>query len=614
MNPYQFDPNVQGPSFMPMEGGMILGPAGRQPTLPGVIVRFLLACALAALVILLVISGWLTWELNISGWSLLTDANGDVVSDWQGVAVVTTAATGVLWLLTLLRSNRTTRFLLVLPLILGSLGALLEAVHPQDGQQWPGAGFGIAVICFPAALVIALIRSFLPRIQRGGMRVVLGQIGRPIALAGLAVALVFGGVLGYASYWWGVQRPVDASTAAAGGVPAVGGAAGSTLWQVSGPLTPYGADAPTDSLASAVLAGGLVAIEHGPAGDIAVVDAASGAPRWHFNRPGATLSYLSASADGRTLVAYYLARQRTVTIGFDAATGSVRWQQFSGWEDDSEVTALPNAIVSIGYDDHGTATAVDPASGKQLWSVAQLWDEDDDSTCPAEDSSVAGADSLSGLTVVLAECIDPGRLEVRAIDSTGRVRWRLPDLIGPRDSSDQATVLAVSSSVVLIDTGVNHQIDALDPTTGRVLWSMNGGSEKFVALDDSFVLTATGPDNKGRFHVRSATTGALTAAQPPAGLVPPDEASAAGSVLSGRAYLLVENPDATGSLAVLDLRTGKVVGSYPVSLEPVAGLTFAAYLPGTASPGGGVVMVTGVTGGSQGIDRLTSLAVRVPGS
>lgn len=575
-----------------------------RPTVAGTIVRFVLGSGLASAVVLLFVSGFLPWEAGYSGWALL-NVPADVVSGAQGTAVLLTVPALLFGLGSLRRPTLPLRILALLATGAGTVCAWWDVLAPDQGQQWPGLGFGLAVAGYPLAFAASLVLTVLRRQQWGSTRVVLGRTLGLRGGFGLVGVVVFALVIGVGGVWYS-SGWVDASTASATAAPAPTGKPGTVLWRLTGAVYPDGPDSLDDSTVAVALPGNLVAVEHGAGGDLVVRDAATGAPRWHYTRRGERLAHLAVSADGRTVVAFYTFRALGEVFGLDAATGAVRWQRSADWLPDGEVTAVPGALVAVSADNQ--VTALDPDTGSALWTINSLGSADNGCGVPLN-----GIGGTTTVTVLVTQCDLTETVTVRAVNATGRTLWTVVNPGGaPSDSDSNAerSVLAVDASSVVLATGDQQKFVVLNAATGAVRWS---GAEPFVGLAGATVLTATNlsaTDLDGDLRLREAATGALAANQPMPPLPLAGDDTNTATNYAGRVYLLTNPGDSEANLVELDPNTARVLVSYPVPLTGVAGVPSAAFLPSSISPTAGYTLVAGPNPNTADIDPYTILAVR----
>jgi hypothetical protein len=447
----------------------------------------------------------------------------------------------------------------------------------------------VALIGYPVALVLSIVLFALPARPR-------------VSVLGVVPAVVVAGLVVGGGGWY-ADGQVDATTATTA-VPAVTGAPGRALGRL--PQGVFG-------LGPVPLANGLVVTGDQDAGEVTVIDAA-GTPRWHYTRHDAAPVSVTASRDEHTVVAVFQTPVRSTVLGFDAATGVPRWQWWAPL-DATQVIALPDVVVAVRPHGHGTATAVDPSTGRQLWSLPNLWSPTEDGRCqvaqpnpgngPGDGNTAVTATGLSedtavasdaDLTAVLVVCGDRPRLVVHAVDRSGRVRWTATYRRTPANtfqSNPAGELLAVSRGAVLVWNVHPNRIVALDPATGHVNWTTADDAQNWLAADDDTVVLAAAKN--GRLRQLDATTGKPTTTQPPATLTAtaPEQPSITATAIpggatvhanlalrDGRLYVLATDP---ATLTVLDLRTDRVVGTYPLPTNDSAAVIPApsyAVLPG----------------------------------
>jgi outer membrane protein assembly factor BamB len=574
------------------------------------VARFLVGCGLGAVVVVLFVGLWLPWRSDLSAWALLGSADSVGLFGRAWWVIVLVPVTLVLYLVALVWSRRWARLPLVLVTLVGTICALGSQGIVADDHLWIGWGVGAALIGYPLALLLSLALFVLS----GRLRLVAGV--RPswvVAVLGVVPVVVAAGLVVAVGNAY-PHRQVDATTAGRA-VPAVTGAAGRVLWQ---------SDVSALALGPVPLAGGLVVTGDPEAGEVAVLDAATGRQRWHYVRHDARPKSVTASRDQHTVLAVFETQARDTVLGFDALTGALRWQWWPPL-DATQVVALSDVVVAVTPDDHGTAIAVDPVSGRQRWSLTNLWPAADDGTCqvPRAEAGDNGVAADGDLTVVLAACAGPPRLVLHAVDGSGHQRWTTTYRLKPFNSAPPlAELLGVSGGAVLLWTVAPDQVVALAPASGHVDWTVDSDVENWVAGDGDTVLLITHP-LPGRLRQVNAATGTPTTVQPPPGLpvtdqneIPPfvtnmlDGGTVGGdfAVRDGRAYLLSVRPAGGTALVVLDLRSERIVATYPV---PATGLG-AAHTGAAVVLGPGYVVVT--TNPERPTGRLVNVALRLPGT
>lgn len=538
--------------------------------------RSLPTAAVVVALLALVVAPWLPWQTDVTGWGELAATQARLRTSGEQTALFALVPTVLLWVVALVWPVRLAVRAAELVTAVGTVFLLFTAIRPPEGQEWPGVGMGLAVFGYPVALVAGL-----------AFDVVVSRHGRPPvrALAALVTVVVLGAGIGYGVHWYSADRLLDRTTSAAAPAAPVPDEPGTVLWQnalAGGVVTSP----------SAMLAGGLVALRTAP-GEVVVRDAGTGAERWHYARGGTAEGGLAASDDGRTVLADFVVRDRDFVVALDSATGNVRWQR---WQPaGTQTILLPTAALTLFPDNvhaYGeSAEADDPATGARLWSSnLGQW-------CQGPQAMTG----VAGLTIVLTPCggDGTGTSGVRAIGSTGRVRWTGPAQKGGEDAPSSFLQSNASALVVYGPTNV----ELLNPATGRVPWALKGS---LVAAGGGRALLVEGETpGAGHLVVRDLATGVLADIQPTAAALPPDSSVAAADIRGDQAYLLVKKGPDGMSVTDVDLRSGRLVGSWPV---PGAGKTILTE-SGTTTlhAGNGTVLIT-----MQSYPNAESVAIRVP--
>jgi hypothetical protein len=249
-------------------------------------------------------------------------------------------------------------------------------------------------------------------------------------------------------------------------------------------------------------------------------------------------------------------------------------------------------------------TALDPTTGRQLWRTANFWGRPErrcGSQPVADDFTSVASDA--NLTVLIVYCGDIEQDETRAVERSGRLRWTVDSTI-PRDHveadalSTDAGVLAVRDGAVVTYGDDDELLRVLDPATGRTRWTTRylRFVDHVLALDDRSILLGTvdKPRDPTTVTLRDLVTGAQ---RPIPGFPAHTDVVPAG----GHADVLIQGPDKRSSLVPVDLATGRVGTSIPVSApdEPVAAVVDDQGYALITGRGGGFVtaVALGPTGG-----------------
>lgn len=581
--------------------------------------RSALWCGLTAAVAVLLVATWLPWQSDLSGWAVLSGSSQ--ITFWpQRWIVVLIPVVAIGCVVALVWPVRAAYQVLVPATAIGTAFVWLSESHWlsrfEGSDRWIRWGTGATLIGFPVAFVLSVALLRLSARERPAGRATVA----PVVAGALAVVLVAGlTVLGSS---WYVGGFVAATTAQSTPAPQVTGSPGKALWQNDSKFT--------DGLTPVALAGNLVALGQGPQADIVVSDAATGVPRWHFSRLDGSPMSVTASADGRTVVAEYRTSADTTVIGLDAATGVPRWQWWAP-PGVTNIVPLPDDIVAFDDDDHGTAMAIDPDTGRESWTVHGLWPAADDGDCRTGESTL-GLDSGAGVasdadeSVLMVPCSGLSRMVVRAVGRSGRVLWSATEPTVSRQINalpPAGTVFAVNASAAVLFNFNDSRLIVLNPATGRVNWTLDSENEQWFGLSGNVMVTGTNVNTKTvGLRLRDATTGRPTAAQPPAGVAAdgPTGASTGDfgdtgvTARGGRAYVVANDPTGTPTLTVLDLSTARVAGSYPIG---VTGGDPKTDVPDAVEPATGyavVTLITDIRTNTRSTAHLADVAVRLPGN
>ncbi len=284
-------------------------------------------------------------------------------------------------------------------------------------------------------------------------------------------------------------------------------------------------------------------------------------------------------------------------VSVDPVDGTVM-ARLTQTDDTAMLVTVDDLLLEIDLRLPRAVTAVSITDGAKLWTrelkdPAYAWFVAGDSlVLPGPSGVVAldlhsGADAKGAAPWVVASVPLDGGGQVRAqVEADGTVRtvalgeagnqlWatggRLitPDL-GVPVTSDTAVVLTSAGSLL-----------ALDTRTGQQAWQQAAGSHPALAMDGVLALQANTADGNVQLVAMDIATGEqLWSAPLGAWLWAP-------SVLCDGTHVgVVEGADANQTLVVRDLRSGKVVASWPL---PGSGSSMALPLPG-----GRVAQVTGV--------------------
>lgn len=163
---------------------------------------------------------------------------------------------------------------------------------------------------------------------------------------------------------------------------------------------------------------GVVAAGHGVAvgtadGAVVGLDGTDGRPQWRYTRSGALLVSVSASADGRSVLALFDRErqpQRRLLVALDADTGTPRFERaMQGRVLDENLFVGATVVVTA---DSGGVSADDQATGEQRWR----W--------PRPDGCRAGVAGTGPAGVSVSVWCDDRLAVVGLAEDTGRELWR----------------------------------------------------------------------------------------------------------------------------------------------------------------------------------------------
>jgi len=425
-------------------------------------------------------------------------------------------------------------------------GALVAAVAAAAGSAGEATldglapGGPLAAVGAAMSAVGWLVAALTPTVQ--------GQVS-PTALASATVLVLLLGWLGPAAVHRLARTGVDERTAsrpfAAAALPAGLG----DRWRVTVPGTVVD------------VSGGLILVRD-KAG-VRTVDAATGRPAWRYLRAGASSVGLGSAAGGRVVVGLWRGDGETRAIGFDASTGSRRWDRplNSSTVDHQVVGSGPLAVlVPRGA---GEVVALDAITGRRRWA----W-----KPANAACVMVAGATSAEPArddAVAIAFSCPEGRRVAGLSTRDGSVRWTWAPATGsdsgvepsPRGTAPGgsapggfAPLLAGTAGGVLVNDGTAGLVLSL--ATGRAGGIHPAGGRLAVAVDTTALYLGSG----GAVGVDLALGRERWRTPLPAATTP-----VAVTGLGGAGFGLVA-PDRGGPTRVLryDLSTGTVAAERQV--------------------------------------------------
>ncbi|MEU7860493.1 PQQ-binding-like beta-propeller repeat protein [Nonomuraea sp. NPDC049141] len=250
------------------------------------------------------------------------------------------------------------------------------------------------------------------------------------------------------------------------------------------PVRERGWSFPTDAAVRTkqVVTGGVVYATSGD-GTVSALDAATGAVRWRYRTDG--------SVEDDHVVAHgtvYAAGSTGRLVALDTGTGRPRW--------DRKITAFGDLVVAAGrlylwtrhpaWSSKAELVALDPASGKQLWSFEPAGDVLTPEPVLAGDVVLTGSDH--GVMYALAPTT-----------GTEKRRYRL--------GAEHDRILLLRAGTTVYATSGNGDVTALDVVSGEVRWrSRITGTISFRPVVAG--RTVYVGDDEGTTHALDAATGA----------------------------------------------------------------------------------------------------------
>ena len=217
----------------------------------------------------------------------------------------------------------------------------------------------------------------------------------------------------------------------------------------------------------------------GISGILSCYDAVTGMLRWRTQPFAETPIYgtaMSPLIDGHVVVVHAGGHDRGAIMAFDLETGAVRWRLTGGAPAyASPVAATLGGVRQIITQSRTHLVGLAAAGGRLLWQVPFTTDYDQNAVTP-----VVWRD------VVIYSGLAKGTHAVRPVQRGGR--WTVEEVWSNRDVS-----MYMSAPVVSGDTmyGLSHrnrgQFVALDPRSGKLLWSTRGREG-----DNAALVTTTG--------------------------------------------------------------------------------------------------------------------------
>jgi outer membrane protein assembly factor BamB len=401
-------------------------------------------------------------------------------------------AAAVLGIVVLVRPRRPARWWGAL---VAAAGAALSgwALVGLPAQASIGVGPGVACAAL-AALATGQVGNALSRPVQPGWR------WRPAGVAVTAAALVLTAA-GLGSSGLTTARNIDATTANAPLV-ALNGHAPSTvdkqLWRSTLPVYAVAG--------SVVLVGGHTTRDTSLLTGVAVRDLRSGTERWHHYERGWTVREATLTHDGTMALVVVSTTVQTDAIGFDVATGDVRWRErlgsavncrYPGTDEISPVTGCEGVLVTgdgllytrgIGSDGILPAVYV-PARTGRAWSVRLA------SGCRLRG---AGADPHG--VYLLEQCVSTGFPESHLLSETaiayslsGTELWSDSLALTKGDVAGLVGPVFARGDVVILQQ--EHRYVAIAEANGAQLWTTDTPLEpETTVTDGTYLAWATGPE------------------------------------------------------------------------------------------------------------------------
>lgn len=390
---------------------------------------------------------------------------------------------------------------LLLAVVAAVLLGVVALVRPGRRVRWWGAGAAAvgaalswwAVVALPAGQPMGVgpvLAGMALAVLAAGQawaslaREVAPWRWRPAGVVVAVVAVVLAGA-GVGSAGLFDARNVDATTAT-GALAPITGAAPSTvdtrLWGRAARVY--------DVAGSVALVVGQRQRGATSLAGVSVVDLRTGAERWHHYELGWTVREAALTQDGGTALVVVDTALGTDAIGFDVATGIVRWRQRLAASFNcvapaaDQITAVGNCAGQLVT---GDGLLYVDGAGHVTYVAARdghWWPIDLGTGC-----RVRGAGADSGGVYVLDQCVSAGFPEphllserVIAYGMTGRQRWSKPlDIVRGEVAGGLGPVF-VRGDVVFAQQ--EERYFALDTATGAELWTTTNGFEPDTTVTD----------------------------------------------------------------------------------------------------------------------------------
>jgi len=236
--------------------------------------------------------------------------------------------------------------------------------------------------------------------------------------------------------------------------------------------------------ATPAVSGGRV-FTFGIGGVLSALDLATGKVLWRTKPPDVLPQYGTASSplvDGGVVIAHMGGFNLGAMTAFDAATGTVRWR----WDGDgpgygSPIIATLGGVRQLIAQTQKLLVGLNPGTGALLWSVPFTTSFNQSSITPVVAGDLVINSGLEKPVTAL-------RIQRSGAKWTAEPAWTF----------DQAS-LFMSSAAVIGSTlyGLSHrnrgQLFALDPSSGKLLWTTEGrmGENASLMGNQSWLLVST---------------------------------------------------------------------------------------------------------------------------
>jgi outer membrane protein assembly factor BamB len=424
-----------------------------------------------------VVAAALPWSggRNLPGIHGLTAGQSWLI--WLLLAVAVAALLGVV---ALVRPGRRVRWWGAAAAIAGAaLSGFAVVGLPADAAV--GVGPGLACVAL-VVLAVGQLATALTRTDESTW------LWRPAGIAAAAVAVVLAGA-GLGSAGLVHAKDVDATTAAgptqviAGPPPSV---VDNILWGKAARVY--------DVAGSAALTVGQTEQGSTPLAGVSVLDLRTGAERWHHYERGWTVREAALTEDGSTALVVVDMTAETDVIGFDVATGTIRWRQRLAARVNctaphgDEITPVGGCqgqfVTGDGVLFLGPAARDGSRSATYVNADGRKWPIDLGAAC-----RMRGAGADTGGVYVLSQCVSEGFPEPHLVSETviayttaGKQRWSKSLVLVKGTVAGGFGPVFVRGDVVFAQQEQHYVV--LDTRTGTQLWSTTDGLEPENTVTD----------------------------------------------------------------------------------------------------------------------------------